>query len=189
MFYGSRGLASQCVWTHWERCEEEWRRNRPVSYPGFQAWFRAAEAQDLFAQVPVARLTEAVGKYVFWEAFVCWLRPLLENDSRLPRRVALQVEHMLPGFLETAKSHASSHKKERVTTTRLLMSWIASHRFPEAKRGAWLAILRKQAHAHPQLVRITEYARHLRSETYRQQAREYPSFERWRRAAEHYVKG
>ncbi len=43
MFYSVRDPRSQRTWAYWEKCEREWKKKRPRSYPAFKQWAQAAE--------------------------------------------------------------------------------------------------------------------------------------------------
>jgi hypothetical protein len=189
LFYSVRDLRSKCVWAHWERCAKQWGRKPPSRYPSFQSWFRAACRYDMISKVGITRLVASIEAYVDWFSFVRWVIPLLECDSKLPARAAVEVNRKLPGFLESGRSFAGNGRKTTVTIESRLMRWIENHYFSEAKDESWLDILRPQVQGHARYARIAAYADLWGRQRWRTRARVYPSFGRWRRAADNYIEG
>lgn len=189
LFYSVRDLRSKCVWAHWERCAEQWGRKPPSRYPSFQSWFRAAFRYDPIPKVSVKRLAAAVEDYVDWFSFARWVLPSLGWDSELPARAALEVNRRLPGFLETGRSFAWNGRKTNATIESRLMRHIENHYFSEAKNESWIEILRHHVQGHPRYARVAVYADHWGKQRLRTRLCAYPSFGRWRRAAENHIEG
>lgn len=185
LFYGVRDPRSQCAFAYWEKCEKEWREERPSRYPNFKTWFRSACVCDLFP-VTVNRLEEAIEAYVDWLSFACWLKPMFENNLVLPGRLAKEVERKAPGFLEIV-APLESTKRIGTEIESHLMRWIEDRYFSEAKEDSWFDRVRSQIHNHPRYVRIVEYSRRWRKEIPHDSLRLYPPFGRWSRAADNFI--
>src|SRR6266446_9550616 len=109
VFYGFRDARSQGYWTYWEHCESEWKKRRPASSPTFVQWRRSALNWKLQGDVSCALVTKAVEKYLDFEAFVYWLRPLFQTSKfQLPAHVALELGQECPGLLEFASREISA---------------------------------------------------------------------------------
>ena len=187
MFYGVRDLRSQCLWAYWEDCAGRWRRRRPSSYPSFRNWSNMAYRYPLIPKVSVRRLTAAIDVYVDWLSFAYWLLPLLEANTVLPMRIAVEVNRKLPGFLDAERSFAQNGKRMLATTESRLMRCIEDHYFGEAKLKRWFGILRHRVQDHPQFVRITAYADRQRRRGLCTDVQAFSSFGHWLEAAENYI--
>jgi hypothetical protein len=187
IFYGVRDLRSQATWAYWEHCEEAWDRNRPRAYPAFEKWWQTARKYKLRKKASVARVASAVERYVEWQAFAYWLRPLLEAKCELPARVAAGLERRCPGFLEFNNSRALGKQEEKGGAWRRLAGWIGRHFFSEAKKQGWFGVVVRQARNDPHHVRTVEYWKRWNKSWSQNPAVGYPSFSEWRRAADTYV--
>ena len=188
IFYAVRDLRSQSTWAYWEHCEREWHRKRPASYPNFEEWLRLARNYNLHQQRSLAKLADAVERYVEWKIFDCWLDPLLRAKIELPRRIVAELERSCPGFLEVSSSvFMRGRAGEQAKTQRLLMTWIEDHFFSGPKREGWFDIILRQARTHPQCARIAQYSKQWNKTWSQNPTVIYPSFAQWRRAAENYV--
>ena len=58
------------------------------------------EARSSSKLVDPDRLSEAVSRYIDWEALAYWAQPALEHCSQLPAEVVCELERRCPGFLE-----------------------------------------------------------------------------------------
>lgn len=186
LFYGVRDPRSRCVVAYWEKCDEEWSKKRPSSYPDFRAWFRSACRYELF-HVDVQRLADSIERYVDWLSFAYWLRPLFEsNRLALPERITAEVENRSPGFLAAASS-VEAETTGRVPIAAQLLLWIEDRYFSDAKNGSWFDPVRGHMENHPRHVRISEYSRRWWKEGPEKRLSSYPSFEQWREAAESFI--
>jgi hypothetical protein len=187
IFYGVRELRSQAAWVYWEHCEKEWNRRRPRAYPTFQKWWQTAQRYRLGEKASVARVAETVERYVEWQTFAYWLRPLLETNRELPARVAAEMERRCPGFLEFNNSHALGKQEEKGRAWRRLLAWIDDHFFSEARKQGWFETVVDQARNDPHHARIVEFYKRWNKSWSQNSAIAYPSFGQWRRAADTYV--
>ena len=185
VFYGVRSLRSQNTWAYWERCEEEWDRKPPSSYPGFKEWLRMAQNYDSRRGLRLAALAGDVEKYVEWSTFSRWLEPFASVEDPLPKHVATELERRCPGFLHQGNSQVRAHGHTGRQTGRKFMNWIEEHLFAEAKQQGILGTVRNQAKMHPLYARMARY-----SKLFNKGCREnlgYPSFAQWRSRAESYI--
>jgi hypothetical protein len=187
IFFGVRNLRSQAAWAYWEHCEKEWNRRRPSAYPTFQKWWQTAQRYRLGEKASIARLADAVERYVEWQAFAYWLRPLLEANAELPTRIAAELERRCPDFLEFNISHAVGEQEQKGKAWQRLVGWIEDHFFSEAKKQGWFDIVVQQAPNDPHYVRMAEYGKRWNRTWAGNPSVPYPSFRQWRRAADSYV--
>ena len=61
---------------------------------------RERAAQACLKLVDPGRLSEAVSRYIDWEALAYWTRPALESGRPLPSEVMEELNRRCPGFLE-----------------------------------------------------------------------------------------
>ena len=185
-FYGVRHARSECAWTYWEYCENQWSKDQPEALPTFDKWWRQAQKMMPCGKASYRDLGRAVEKYLDWEALTLWLRPLLVSDVKLPRRVISELKRRYPGILG-AQGHGTCRPNvENSKIWRSLVKWGRNHCRLQAGKQSHLD-LRQRAQSHPLHARLLSYARHWAGQQSRTSARSCPSFRAWRLAADRYV--
>ena len=199
-FYAVREPRYQRASACWSESVRKWRKAKPTEYPSFEQWRSEAVRCDETAQllpevkkertcfklVDPERLAQAVSRFIDWEAFAYWARPVLEGGASLSSEVAQQLNSRCPGFVEF-------NAKERVADGRLphdwhrLMRWIAEHFFQDAKAEGWYDAILISARIHPRAIRTMEYFEHCDDIWNSGLPVPYPPFETWRRDADLYV--
>ncbi len=189
VFYGFRDTRSQGYWAYWERCEGEWKKRRPVAIPTFVQWRRSALNWKLHGDVSCAAVTKAVEKYLDFEAFVYWLRPLFQTAKvQLPAHVALELEQKCPGLLEFASREISGPYEDKSRSWQRLFNWGKGHVLSHAKKEGWLECVLLQARIHPRYVRMADYAALWCKSQQGNTALPYPYLRQWQRDMEGYVR-
>ena len=202
-YYAVRDPRYQRAEACWSECVETWKRAKPAQYPSFEDWKGIAaecdETSKLLASerkarlssklVSSDRLTEAVARYMEYEAIAYWARAALERCPDLPTEVVSEIERRCPGFLDGSIKEWREQEASRRASQRWqrLMLWIADHFFLDAKNEGWLDAILVQARSHPRAIRTMEYADHCDEVWSSQMPEPYPSFEDWRRDADAYV--
>jgi hypothetical protein len=188
VFYGFRDTRSQGYWTYWEHCESEWKKRRPVSVPTFAQWRRSALKWKLQGDVPCAAVAKAVEKYIDFEAFVYWLRPLFQEPTiQLPVHVALELGQKYPTLVEFVSRGISAPYKDKSRSWHQLSNWGKDHVLSHAKEEGWLDCVLRQARIHPLHVRMEDYATLWHKSWLANVAVHYPSLRQWRSDARGHV--
>jgi hypothetical protein len=189
VFYGFRDSRSQGYWMYWEHCASEWKKRRPASVPTFAQWKRSALNWKPQGDVSCAAVAKAVEKYLDFEAFVYWLRPLFRGGNvQLPPHVALELRQESPSLLEFVSSETSAPCEGKSRSWQHMFNWAKDHVLSQAKNEGWLKFVLRQASIHPCHVRMRIYS------VFRSRSRAdnpvcpHPSFGEWRRAAESFVR-
>lgn len=176
----------------WSQCVKKWKKAKPFRYPTFEEWKLMAERCDPTAhlvpalrkrlagiqRVDPVRFSEAVSRYVDWEALTYWARRALEVGRSLPDPVANELRERCPDFLV---SDPGSRGWEE------LMAWIADRHFTEAKCEGWFDAILMSVRTHPRAIRTIEYADYCDEIWAPGVPDPYPSFQQWRREADAYV--
>lgn len=199
-FYAVRESRFQKASACWSESVLRWQKARPIQYPSFEEWRRAAAQCDetanllphvkkeraCFKLVSPERLAQAVSTFLDWEAFAYWARPALEAGSSLPSEVARELDSRCPGFL---KSIAEQQPMNGLLSNdwRGLMQWIGEHFFQEAKASGWYDAILISAHNHPRAIRAMEYSDRYDDVWGSGLPTPYPSFEEWRGEADRFV--
>jgi hypothetical protein len=200
-FYAIRASRYQRAEVCWSECVETWKKAKPLRYPSLEEWKNIAARCDETARLVAGeqkarsssklvspdRLTEAVARYMDYEALAYWARPALERCPDPPTEVVSEFERCCPGLLDgviKGQQHASRSASQRWQG---LMLWIADHYFQDAKAGGWFDAILVGARSHPRAIRTMEYADHCDEVWSSQMPEPYPSFEDWRRDADAYV--
>ena len=200
-FYAVRDFRYHRAWSYWRHCDELWKQKRPVSYPSFDQWRRAAEQWDAkppagasirkgyeaYKRVNPQRLSEAVERYIDWETFAYWTRSALEGDGKLPEVVADELRRRCPGFLEHDEQLRKTDVPGKPQAWNRLFLWGEYHLFGEAKKDDWFDAMILYAHRHPRDVRMMEYWVRWSDRWRGITLASYPGFEEWRQAADNYV--
>lgn len=198
-FYAVREPRYQRASVCWSGSVQKWRTTKPDPYPSLDEWTLNAAACDesahllpeirkqreCFKHVDSMRLSNAVSRYIDWEAFAYWARPALEQESVVDA-VGHELDARCPGFREF-------NARERIRDGELpkhwhrLMLWVRDHFFQEANAEGWFDAIVISAEIHPRAIRTMEYADHCEAIWNRALQEPYPSFEMWRRDADRYV--
>jgi hypothetical protein len=198
-YYAIRDSRYQRAEVCWSECVEKWKKTRPLRYSSFEEWkCMAAECNEtarLVASerkarsssklVDPDRLSDAVSRYIDWEALAYWAQPALESCPQLPAEVVYQFERRCPGFLELNAREKDSRPASQAWQR--LMLWIADHYFQDEKTEGWFDAILVQVRSHPRAIRTMEYADHCDERWSSEPRSPYPSFEDWRREADLYV--
>ena len=199
-FYAVREPRYQRASTCWSESVQRWRISRPPRYPSLEQWLLDAAKCDesarlspevgaqreCFKLVDSARLTEAVSRYIDWEAFAYWARPALEHEQSNVQEVARELNARCPGFARL-RAKERTRRGEAANEWQGLMLWIGDHAFPDAKAEGWYDAIVISAGIHPRAIRTMEFADHCEEVWDGQLPVPYPSFEIWRRHADQYV--
>ena len=198
-FYAVREPRYQKAATCWSESVQKWRTTKPQEYPSLEQWLREAarcdesahllpeirKQRECFKLVDPARLTDAVSRYIDWEAFAYWARPALEPESFV-EPVAHELDARCPGFLEL-NARERTRDGELPKDWQRLMFWIRDHFFQEAKTEGWYDAIVISASIHPRAIRTMEYADHYDGLWNGNLPIPYPPFEVWRGDADRYV--
>ena len=136
-FFAVRDPYSQCTWAYWEHCEEEWKLKPPTSYASFEEWGTAAKNWKGCGPVGREQLTEAVTRYVDWQASAYWVRSPLETAIELPARVGAELHDRYPGLLAYIGAGAGSGRRGGHKSWRRLLKWGEEHLFCEPSKQGW----------------------------------------------------
>ncbi len=189
VFYGFRDTRSQGYWAYWEHCENEWKKRRPASSPTFVQWRRSALNWKLQGDVSCALVTKAVEKYLDFEAFVYWLRPLFRGAKvQLPPHVALELRQESPSLLEFVSRETSGAYEDKSRSWRRLFNWGKVHVLSHAKKEGWLDCVLRQAGIHPRHVRLVDYSALWCKSRRVNTALPYPNLRQWQRDMQGYVR-
>jgi hypothetical protein len=104
-YYAVRDPRYQRAEVCWSECVEKWKKVKPERYPTFGEWKEIAAqcdptarlvpheraAQACLKLVDPGRLSEAVLRYIDWEALAHWARPALERGRPLPAQVTEEL--------------------------------------------------------------------------------------------------
>jgi len=198
-FYAVRETRYQKTAACWSESVQQWQQARPIQYPSFEEWGRAAARCDetarllpairkqraCFKLVDAERLAHAVSRFIDWEALAYWARPALEAGGSLPSEVTHELDSRCPGFLESNAEHRGVNGRSPDDWHRLML-WISEHFFPDARSEGWYDAILISARNHPRAIRAMEYSDHC-DEIWTGLPVPYPSFEGWRRDADRYV--
>jgi len=198
-FYAVREPRYQRAATCWSESVKTWRTTKPARYPSLDEWRLNAATCDesahllpeirtqreCFKLVDSARLTDAVSRYIDWEAFAYWARPAVEGEF-VADEVAGELNARCPGFLEL-NARERTRDGELPEDWQRLMFWIRDHFFQEAKTEGWYDAIVISASIHPRAIRTMEYADHCDGLWNGNLPIPYPPFEVWRGDADRYV--
>jgi hypothetical protein len=200
-FYAIRDSRSKRAEVYWSECVKKWRNAKPRKYPSLKRWLSDAARCDPFTHltpgarkarasyrlVEPERLTEAVARYIDWEALAYWARPALEAGSPLVHNVARELVRRCRGFLVfNAKARKADHIDVPQDWHRLML-WITDHFFQDAKTGGWMDAILSSARSHPRAIRTMEYWEQCDEIWASNLPDPYPSFRSWRKQVDSYV--
>lgn len=189
VFYGFRDIRAQGYWTYWEHCEIEWKKRRPASVPTFVEWRRSALNWKLQGDVSCAAVAKAVEKYLDFEAFVYWLRPLFQaGRNQLPANVTIELGQESPSLLEFVSRETLTAYEDKSWSWHRLFNWGKGHVLSQAKKEGWLGSVLRQVRIHPFHVRMANHAALCCKSRPGNTALLYPSLRQWQRDMEGYVR-
>ncbi len=189
VFYGFRDTRSQGSWMYWEHCESEWKKRRPAAIPTLVQWRRSALSWKLQGDISCAAVAKAVEKYLDFEAFAYWLRPLFQTAKfQLPTHVAPELGQECPGLLEFVSREISTDCDDTTKSWQRLFNWGKDHVLSPAKKQGWLDCVLRQVHIHPLHVRMADYAAVCCKSRLGNTAPPYPSLGQWQTDMEGYVR-
>lgn len=189
VFFGFRDTRAQGYWAYWEHCESEWKKRRPASFPTFVQWMRSALSGKLEGDVSCAAVAKAVEKYLDFEAFVYWLRPLFQAPTiQLPAHVTLELGQESPGLLEFVSREISAAYEDKSRSWERLFNWGGDHVLSHAKKEGWRDCVFRQVRIHPFHVRMVDYAALCCKSRLGNTALPYPSLRQWQRDMGGYVR-
>ena len=181
-FYGFRDTRSQGYWAYWEHCESEWKKKPPAAIPSFVRWRRSALDWKLHGDVSSAAITSAVEDYIRFEAFLYWLRPLLQTkEARLPAQIAIELREVCPSLLEFWTREISAANRTQARSWRLLVDWSRDHVLGRPKKEGWLDHVVRQTELHPRHVRLAAFSALYCKSRLETAGKPYPSFRQWQR--------
>ena len=135
-------------------------------------------------RVPPERFSQVQLDYLDWEAFLLWVRAVVEAEGRLPAQISRILEERCPGFLAHEKRCRESHPKQLSPLPLLLLEWIHDRVFAQAKQDGWLDALIFFSVRKPYSERTWAYWEHCENEWKRKRPIRYPNFNEWRLQAE-----
>jgi hypothetical protein len=200
-YYAVRDPRYQRAEVCWSECVGQWKRAVPIRYPSFEEWQAIAAQCDETAHLTTSerearasaklvcpdRLTEAVVRYMDYEALAYWARPALENGSEYPAEVVRELDRRCPGYLKTGPTEWADGSCGPVRDWEHLMLWIGDHLFQDAKTNGWFDAILVQVRSHPRALRSMEYADYCDELRGAGLPSPYPAFVVWRREADSFV--
>ena len=200
-YYAVRDPRYQRAGVCWSECVEKWKKAKPIRYPSFEEWKALAEQCDETANlvarerkarasaklVDPGRLSEAVARYIDYEALAYWARPALEGGSELPPEVVRELERRCPGYLDARLKACARASSGGAQDWEHLMLWVGDRFFQHAKAEGWFDAILIQVRSHPRAIRTMEFADHCDGLWDEKLPSLYPPFENWRREADSFV--
>jgi hypothetical protein len=200
-YYAMRDPRYQRAEVSWSECVEKWKKTKPIRYPSFEEWKAAAAQCDETAHltdrarkarasaklVHHDRLSDAVARYMDYEALAYWARPALERDAQPPAEVVCELERRCPGYLGTPLTAQRIASSNVARDWEHLMLWICDRFFQDAKTEGWFDAMLVQVRNHPRAIRTMEFADYCAELWGEKPPIPYPPFEDWRRDADSYV--
>lgn len=187
-FYGVRHLRSRAVWAYWEHYENAPGRVSSTRVPSFDKWWQRAMEMKLCGRISCQEIGPAIEEYAELEAMAMWLGPLVTADISLTRSMLSELESGLRGVLQ--QLHAPSAREDK----RKSSSWLSVIRaakkrcLKKAREAGCLDWLAELLQYQPRSIRLRAYVRHCQESRPRICLRHYPSFQDWRKAADHYFR-
>jgi hypothetical protein len=131
-------------------------------------------ARRQLTRVPRGRFQKVRDDYIRWQAFVLWVRAVIDSQGRVSPWLEGVLRKRCPGFL----AQGASSKKDRQLDL-LLREWIEDQIFWFAKEEGWLDALAFCGFQDPRLGRICAYWEHCESEWEKERPKSIPTFARW----------
>lgn len=138
----------------------------------------ARQARRELMRVPWGRFHEAYEDYVRWQAFVLWVRAVVECEGRTPSWLEAILRKRCPGFTEES---TRSNKPELPGLQ--LLRWIHNQVFGFAKDEGWLEALVFFGFRDTRSQGYWTYWEHCESEWKRRRPKSFPTFAEWSRSA------
>ena len=200
-YYAIRDQRYQRAEVCWSECVHRWKKDRPVRYPSFEEWTALAEQCDETAHlvarerearasaklVDPGRISEAVARYIDYEALAYWARPALEGGSELPPEVVRELERRCPGYLDARLKACARASSGGAQDWEHLMLWVGDRFFQHAEAEGWFDAILIQVRSHPRAIRTMEFADHCDGLWDDKLPSPYPPLENWRREADSFV--
>jgi hypothetical protein len=182
IFYAVRNPLSRGSWAYWEHCENTWKRKPAAAYPDFEDWWRMAQNSKIGPDVIASRLADTADKYVDWQAFLFWLRPIMEGHKQLSVQVLAELKSRCPGFVDF-----SAKPKATPRNWNSLKKYVEGQFFSAPKTEGWFDCVLKRVRCHPRQMRTLAYSKRWTRDWSRNPSLSYPSFAEWRQAADDYI--
>jgi hypothetical protein len=112
--------------------------------------------------------------YIRWQAFVLWVRAVVDSESRVSPWLEGVLRKRCPGFL----GQRTPLKKSRPLDLQL-REWIDDQVFWFAEEEGWLDALSFYGFQYPRFARISAYWEHCESEWKNQRPKPIPTFTTW----------
>src|SRR5258705_6753554 len=127
------------------------------------------------------RFCEAYEEYIRWEAFVLWVRAIVEAQGGPSVSLLHVLRKRCAGFVE----QGTMSREPRLLALRL-HEWIQDHIFSYAKQEGWLDALHFYGVRSPRCEGAWAYGERCEREWKYKQRSTYPGFETWWRSAQNY---
>jgi len=135
-------------------------------------------ARRQLMQVPWDRFHKAYEEYIRRQAFVLWVRAVVECEGCTPSWLKAILRKRCPGFAEEA---VRSNKPELLGLQ--LLPWVHNRAFGFSKQEGWLDALVFYGFRDTRSQGYWAYWEHCESEWRRRRPVSVPTFVRWRRSA------
>lgn len=134
-------------------------------------------ARRQLMQVPWGRFHKAYEDYIRWQAFVLWVRAVVECEGCTPSLLEAILRKRCPGFMEKG---ARSNKPELLGLQ--LLPWVHNQAFGVAKEEGWLDALVFYGFRDARSQGSWEYWEHCESQWKKRRPTSFPTFAEWRRS-------
>lgn len=138
----------------------------------------AREARRELMQVPWGRFHKAYEDYIRWQAFVLWVRSVVELEGSAPSWLTAILRKRCPGFTEES---TRTNKPEPPGLQ--LLRWIHNQVFGFAKDEGWLDALVFFGFRDTRSQGYWTYWEHCESQWKRRRPKSVPTFAEWSRSA------
>jgi hypothetical protein len=135
-------------------------------------------ARRQLLRVPRGRFQKAYENYIRWQAFVLWVRAVVDSEGRVAPWLEAVLRKRCPGF----PAQRARSRKPRALDIQL-REWIDDQVFPFAKKEGWLDALAFYGFRDARFARIWVYWEHCESEWKKRRGKSFPTFSRWWRLA------
>ncbi|MGH9351529.1 MAG: hypothetical protein ACRD2G_05130, partial [Terriglobia bacterium] len=142
-------------------------------------------AEKAATRIPWPQLLEAREKYIKWEAYLLWVRAIEGTEGNFPEWLAEVVDRRCPGFLRFVAAQSLEDRGGPLSFWNYLERWINDHIFGRAWREDWMNAVGYYAVRDIVSIRNEAYWEHCERQWKRSKPAAYPSFQEWRKAAEH----
>jgi hypothetical protein len=135
-------------------------------------------ARRQLMRVPRSRFHKAYEDYIRWQAFVLWVRAVVDSEGRVPQWLEEVLRMRCPGFL----AQRADSKKRRALDLQL-RQWIDDQAFRFAKKEGWLDAVAFYGFRDARLEGIWGYSEHCRRAWKKRRPKSFPTFPEWWRSA------